>query len=97
MLGGKIARALLAKGDAARVRAMVRPGGAPDDRTQAKLDELARLGADLVLGELADHSSLTQATRDMEVVVSALQGGPEVIVEGQLACWTRPSAMGCGA
>lgn len=85
MLGGKITRALLAKGGAASLRVMVRPGSADDARTKAKLDGLARLGAEVVPGDLADHASLGDATRGMEVVVSALQGGPEVIVQGQAA------------
>ena len=85
MLGGKIARALLAKGGAASVRVMVRPASADGARTKGKLDELARLGAEVVSGDLADRASLADATRGMEVVVSALQGGPDVIVEGQIA------------
>lgn len=85
MLGGKIARALLAKGGAASVSVMVRPGSSDEGEVKAKLDELVRLGAAVVVGDLADHASLAAATRGMEVVVSTLQGGPDVILEGQVA------------
>jgi uncharacterized protein YbjT (DUF2867 family) len=85
MLGGKIARALLAKGEAASVRVMVRRGFTDDPKAKSKLEELSRLGAEVVHGDLADYASLIEATRGMEVVVSALQGGPDVIVRGQAA------------
>lgn len=94
MLGGKIARALLAKGRAVSFRVMVRPGSTEDEKTKAKLGELTRLGATVISGDLADRASLVEATRGVEVVVSALQGGPEVIVEGQKALLDAAKANG---
>ncbi len=85
MLGSKIARALLARPAEAKVCVMIRPGTAEDTRTLTVVRELAELGADMVTADLADPVSLLAATRGMEVVVSALQGGVEIIVQGQLA------------
>ena len=54
---------------------MVRPSASDDAKTKAKLDELAALGAHIVSGDLGDRASLVDATRGVEVVISALQGG----------------------
>jgi len=85
MLGRKIARALLAKRGLADVRLMVRPDSAEQAKTRAALDSLVKLGGRVMMGDLADRASLVEATRGVEVVISALQGGPDVIVEGQKA------------
>ena len=85
MLGGKIARALLDQGPAAKTRLLVRPGSADDPKLKSALDELVRRGATVVHGDLADLKSLNGATSGIDVVISALQGGPEVIIEGQKA------------
>lgn len=42
-------------------------------------------GAEIVEGELGDRASLDLATRGIDVIVSAVQGGPDVIVDGQVA------------
>ncbi|TNC49438.1 hypothetical protein FHG66_11110 [Rubellimicrobium rubrum] len=39
----------------------------------------------MIEGDLADPTSLDRATQGVEVVVSCVQGGPEVILDGQLA------------
>ena len=82
MLGSRIAYHLLGQPDA-RVRLLVRGGLAPDKR--AALEPLLARGAEAVQGDLADHASLNRATRGVDVIVSAVQGGPEVIVDGQVA------------
>lgn len=80
MLGSRIAHHLLQQPEA-RIRLLVR------DMTskRAALDPLAAKGAELIEGDLADPASLDRATQGVDVVVSAVQGGPEVIVDGQVA------------
>ena len=78
MLGARIASHLLDRPEA-RLRLLVRSN---DD---ARLKPLLEKGAELVNGDLADAASLDRATQGVDVIVSAVQGGPEVIVNGQLA------------
>lgn len=83
MLGARIASHLL---DAdASVRLLIRPGTRADDDKRVAIDALIARGAELVEGDVADPASLARATRGIDVVISALQGGREVIVDGQLA------------
>jgi uncharacterized protein YbjT (DUF2867 family) len=84
MLGGKIARALLAKGDAVSLRVLVRKG-AEDGKSGALVPELQSKGATMIGGDLLEPGSLDAATRDVDVVVSAVQGGEDVIIDGQVA------------
>lgn len=80
MLGSRIAHHLLEQPDA-RVRLLVR-----DLATKrASLEALVVKGAELIEGDLADHASLDRATQGVDVIVSAVQGDPEIIVDGQLA------------
>lgn len=72
-LGGKIARAMHAKG--LRVRLGVR------DTLKAS-PHLATLG-ELTHADLRDPDSLRQACNGANIVISAVQGGPDVIVDGQ--------------
>ncbi|MBX9651159.1 MAG: NmrA family NAD(P)-binding protein [Xanthobacteraceae bacterium] len=80
MLGSRIAHHL-GRHPEARIRLLVR------DLTQ-KTDALRSLvtaGAELIEGDLADHASLDRATQGVDVIVSAVQGGPDVMVDGQVA------------
>jgi nucleoside-diphosphate-sugar epimerase len=45
----------------------------------------AALGAPIVAGDLADVASLMAATEGVHTIVSAVQGGPDLIVDGQAA------------
>lgn len=49
------------------------------------LKPLLKRGAEFVEGGLANAASLYRATQGIDVIVSAVQGGPEVIIDGQLA------------
>ncbi|RJL22972.1 NmrA family NAD(P)-binding protein [Bailinhaonella thermotolerans] len=81
LLGGQIVRALLDQG--AHVRALVRPG-APEEKKNA-LTGLRADGLELVEGDITDPAErLAEAVGDATTVISAVQGGPEVIVEGQV-------------
>jgi nucleoside-diphosphate-sugar epimerase len=75
-LGGRIVRALLARG--AGVRAFVRHGTAPD-----KLERLRDLGVTISSVDLSNASQVTPACSSASCVVSALQGLRDVIVETQ--------------
>lgn len=81
MLGSQIARHLLEQPEA-RIRLLVR---GVDAGKRAALDTLLGRGAETVEGDLADLASLDRATRGVDVIVSAVQGGPDVIIDGQVA------------
>ncbi|MFC4907054.1 NmrA family NAD(P)-binding protein [Actinomadura gamaensis] len=81
LLGGRIVSALLDRG--ASVRALVRPGA--DGEKKAAISALQARGLEVVEGDLTDPvGRLADAVGDATTVVSAVQGGPEVIVDGQL-------------
>lgn len=75
-LGGRIARALVARG--AAVRALVRPA-TPDQRT----GPLAQAGVEVAPVDFADAPALSAACRGAVCVVSALSGLEDVIVTAQ--------------
>lgn len=82
MFGSRIARHLLDRPEA-RLRLLVRPGA--DAKKKDALQPLLDRGADLIDGDLSDRSSLDRATEGVDVIVSAVQGGPDVIIDGQVA------------
>lgn len=88
-LGGMIAGALLDK-PGVTVRCLVRPG------SRDKLAPLAARGVEVVEGDLGPGSeaSLTQALEGAWSVVSVVQGGPDVIVDGQLRLLRAAAAAG---
>ena len=75
-LGHLIVRALLERG--ATVRALIRPSTAPDKR-------LGLSGADITEIDYADPASLQQALASAEIVVSALNGLRDIVVDTQTA------------
>lgn len=80
-LGQQIAAELLNRG--AHVRLMARGGSA-----HPKAQELAALiarGAALVDADVGAPDTLSAAVRGVDVIVSALQGGPDVVIDGQAA------------
>ena len=78
-LGRKIANAVLDAGG--EVRLLLR-GGA--DHPKAKdLAALVDRGAGIVSGDVTDPGTLPEALEGVSVIVSALQGGPEIMVDGQ--------------
>ncbi len=91
MFGSQIARHLLARPDA-RLRLLTR---ATDDASKkAALKPLLDRGAEFVEGDLADPASLDRATQGIDVIVSAVQGGPDVIIDGQVALATAGKRNG---
>jgi uncharacterized protein YbjT (DUF2867 family) len=84
MLGSRIAGHLLDQPDVA-LRLLLRapaPVGTAKSRT---VQALIGRGAEVVTGDVSDPASLEAATRGVDVVVSAVQGGPDIIVDGQIA------------
>lgn len=82
MLGNRIASHVLDQSDVA-VRLLLRPSEPSDDAKSP--DALVSRGAVAVIGDVTNPASLDPATAGVDVVVSALQGGSEVIVDGQVA------------
>ncbi|NSC19809.1 NAD-dependent epimerase/dehydratase family protein [Streptomyces albus subsp. chlorinus] len=81
LLGSRIVTSLLDAG--APVRALIRPGTAGEK--QAALKALHSRGLELVEGDLTDPAEkLADAIGGATTVVSAVQGGPDLIVDGQL-------------
>jgi uncharacterized protein YbjT (DUF2867 family) len=77
-LGGTIARELIGRGQSVRI--LARPGSA--------FQPLAELGADVALGDLRDPSSLAQACRGIELVVTTAnavrRGGADTVASVDL-------------
>ncbi len=84
MLGARIAHHLL-EDEGVSLRLLVRPAALEDPEKRSALDPLLERGAEVVEGDVTDPASLAGATDGVDVVVSALQGGAEVVVDGQIA------------
>ena len=84
MFGARIAAHLLDQPDAA-VRLLLRESSLEDPAKARAVDALVAQGATIVTGDVGDAASLERATTGVDVVVSALQGGPDIIVDGQVA------------
>ena len=80
MLGSRIAHHLV-HGHEANVRLMLRDASSGSD----EIDALKKRGAEIVEADLKDTEALDRATKGVDVIVSAVQGGPDVIVDGQVA------------
>jgi uncharacterized protein YbjT (DUF2867 family) len=92
MLGGQIAHAVLDRG--AQLRLLVRTGADQDPSKAALIEGLRARGAQTVAGDLTDIASLNAATNGVFTVVSAVQGGPDVIIDGQVALAQAAAANG---
>jgi nucleoside-diphosphate-sugar epimerase len=82
-MGSKIATVLAQKENVA-LRALVRSKTTQDDQKRQQLAQLEQLGVELVEGSLEDEASLNKACQNVRTVLSSVQGGAEVIVDGQL-------------
>lgn len=89
-LGAKIVGALAEIGGAS-LRVTHRASSKPE-----KLEKLRALGAELVVADLGDPSSLDEACKGVDVVVSAVQGLRDVIVEGQTHLLRAAEKQGVG-
>ncbi|RKR74726.1 NmrA family NAD(P)-binding protein [Frondihabitans australicus] len=93
LLGSGIASNLVTRDDVT-VRLLVRTGWQNDASKTARIDPLVAAGAEVLVGDVTDPGSLDAATNGVDVVVSALQGGRDVIVDGQVALATAAVASG---
>lgn len=78
-LGSAIVKNLLDRG--AGVRALVRESNRDGGDALRGLTDNPALS--LVVGDLADQASLLPHLEGVDIIVSAVQGGPEVIIDGQ--------------
>ncbi len=84
MLGNRIAHHLMDQPEV-DLRLLLR-GAAPGDPAKVEaVAALTRRGASIVPGDVTDLGTLDAATAGVEVVVSALQGGRDVVLDGQVA------------
>jgi len=96
MLGNRIAAHLLDQPDVS-LRLLLRASARADADKAQTVDALVARGAVVATGDVTDPASLDAATTGVEVVVSALQGGPDIIVDGQVALAQARLATGPGA
>ncbi len=75
-LGVRVVKALLKRN--AEVRAVVRFSS-----DEAKVDELVKMGVNVIKADMMSLAELTEACKDVACVVSTLAGLREVIVDGQ--------------
>jgi uncharacterized protein YbjT (DUF2867 family) len=84
MLGTKIADALLDRPEV-DLRVLVRKQTLEAGTRKAEIERLTSRGATIVEGDLAEPAGLVAATGGIDVIISAVQGMRETIVDGQLA------------
>lgn len=84
MLGGRIAHHLLTE-PGVHLRLLAREAAFTDPDKKERLRALEARGATISFGDLSDRDSLQRATEGVDIVVSAVQGGRGIIVDGQLA------------
>ena len=84
MLGSRIAHHLLQQPEVS-LRLLVRDGASADPDRSRLLSALHAQGASIVTGGVTDIDSLYKATDGVDVVVSAVQGGGDVLIDGQVA------------
>ncbi len=76
-LGGRIVKSLLEK-DAA-TRAIVRSTFKDDE----KIEKLRQSGVEVIMADMSNHDQLVKALTGISIVVSALQGLKDVIIDTQ--------------
>ncbi|NEU71911.1 NmrA family NAD(P)-binding protein [Hassallia byssoidea VB512170] len=91
ILGSKIALTILEKG-VMNVKGLIRSHNI-SDKKQQQLDDLKAKGVVFVEGDLFDQQSLTEACREVEIIVSAIKGSSshetnlyreDIVLSGQL-------------
>lgn len=82
MLGYEVARELV-KAQFFEVRALVRNLTPNKEKDRAAIHRLLDLGVTLIQGDLQNLETLRDATAGAHTVISTVQGGTDVIIEGQ--------------
>lgn len=93
MLGNRIASHLIDQ-SGTDVRLLLRESVPPDPGKAALVRALTDRGATVAVGDVTDPASLAVATEGVDTVVSALQGGEAIIVDGQVALARAAAARG---
>lgn len=83
-LGSRIADRILIDGGS-DLRLLVRSATPADTDKASVLHGFTKRGAQLVEADLTDPASLLQATAGVDIIISAVQGPREIIVDGQVA------------
>src|SRR5580704_10540007 len=78
-------KVLLIEQPETELRLLVRPGSLSDARKAGRISSLIERSAIVAHGDLTNRESLEHATKDVDVVISAVQGDREIIIDGQLA------------
>ena len=84
----------LLSADEVALKLLVREETLEDSTKRPAVDALVERGAEVVVGNVLDTASLDEATRGVDVVISALQGGRDVVVDGQVALARAAAANG---
>ncbi|AMM19016.1 hypothetical protein AX769_01235 [Frondihabitans sp. PAMC 28766] len=92
-LGSRIAT-LLSRDEDVALRLLVRPSVFTDQTKTEQLGGLTDGGAAIAEASLQDPEALAAATAGVDVVISCLQGGRDVIVDGQVALAQAAEAAG---
>jgi uncharacterized protein YbjT (DUF2867 family) len=92
-LGSQIIRQLIDL-DSVTILALVRDATPPDGPKRDLLDSFRSAGVQVVEASLSDAAALERAVVGVDVVVSALQGGAEVVIDGQVALATAAKKAG---
>ncbi|MFM2432457.1 MAG: hypothetical protein RLZZ511_3671 [Cyanobacteriota bacterium] len=82
LLGFEIAKRL-SRQEGVQVTALVRPGGSDNPHKQEKLTSLKQHNVAIVEADLLDPASLQRACQNIEIVISAVNGDADVMVDGQ--------------
>lgn len=82
MLGYEVARELI-KTQSFEVRALVRNLTPNAEKDRAAIHRLSDLGVTLTQGDLQSVETLREATAGAHTVISTVQGGADIIIEGQ--------------
>jgi len=83
MLGQKILSALAKKPQVSAIALIRKRDGLPA-ATASAFTALEKEGVNFVIGDVSDKQSLVKASQGVDVVVSSLSGGEDVVVNGQL-------------
>jgi len=93
MLGSRIVAHLLNQPDVV-VHVLARSAAPADDSKRQGIDNLRAQGAHIAVGDLSDADSLARVTVGIDVVVSAVQGRQEILLDGQVALARAAKANG---
>ena len=93
MLGSRIAHFLLAQ-PGVSAKLLTRTGWDHDPAKRERIEPLLQSGAIVAIGDVSEPASLREATAGVDVVISALQGRRDVIVDGQIVLATAAVRSG---